>query len=48
MKDRLNLLPEPEALKLGQEVELVVGKIKEDEKGNDIIGWKFRPVVNQH
>jgi uncharacterized protein len=38
--------PEPDALKLGQEMELVIGKIKVDEKGNDVTGWKFRPVSN--
>jgi uncharacterized OB-fold protein len=39
--------PEDDALQLGQEMELVIGKIKEDEQGNDIIGWKFKPVVKQ-
>ena len=38
---------EQDALHLGQEVELVIGKIKEDEHGNDIIGWKFKPVDNR-
>ncbi len=32
------------ALKEGEEVELVIGKITEDEKGNELIGYKFRPV----
>jgi uncharacterized OB-fold protein len=36
--------PEPDAMELGQELELVIGKIKTDEHGNDVIGWKFRPV----
>jgi uncharacterized OB-fold protein len=36
--------PEPDALKIGQRLELVIGKIKEDEQGNDVIGWKFKPV----
>ncbi len=27
----------------GSEVELVIEKIREDEKGNDLIGYKFRP-----
>lgn len=31
-------------LKDGAEVELVVEKIREDEKGNDLIGYKFQPV----
>jgi len=39
--------PTPDALKIGQELELVVGKIKTDEHGNDVIGWKFRPVKNR-
>ncbi|MFH1382238.1 MAG: OB-fold domain-containing protein [Chloroflexota bacterium] len=39
--------PEPDALQIGQEMELVIGKIKFDEHGNDIIGWKFKP-VDQH
>lgn len=33
-------------LKEGAEVELVIGKIREDEKGNDLIGYMFRPVGN--
>ena len=36
--------PSEDALKEGQEVELVIDKITEDEKGNDLIGYKFRPV----
>jgi uncharacterized OB-fold protein len=36
--------PEPDALKIGQELELVIGKIKTDAQGNDVIGWKFKPV----
>lgn len=31
-----------DALTIGQEVELVLVKIREDEHGNEIIGWKFR------
>ncbi len=31
-------------LRDGAEVELVIEKIREDEKGNDLIGYKFRPV----
>jgi len=27
----------------GEEMELVVDTIKEDDKGNELIGWKFRP-----
>lgn len=36
--------PKEEALKVGMEVELVVDKLRKDEDGNDIIGYKFRPV----
>jgi len=36
--------PSEDALKEGQEVELVIEKITEDEKGNELIGYKFRPV----
>jgi uncharacterized OB-fold protein len=32
-----------EAIKEGEEVELVVDKIREDEEGNELIGYKFRP-----
>lgn len=38
--------PRDDALKIGQEVELVIEKIREDEKGNEIIAWKFRPIAN--
>jgi len=33
-----------EPIEIGKEVELVIGEIKEDEKGNEIIGYKFRPI----
>lgn len=33
-----------DALKRGQEMELVIDKLREDAQGNEIIGWKFRPV----
>jgi uncharacterized OB-fold protein len=36
--------PSENALKTGTEVELVIDKITEDEKGNDLVGYKFRPV----
>jgi uncharacterized protein len=36
--------PSEDALKTGTEVELVMDKITEDEKGNDLIGYKFRPI----
>lgn len=34
----------PEELKLGIEVETVVEKYHEDKNGNEVVGWKFRPV----
>jgi len=36
--------PSEDALKTGTEVEMIIDKITEDEKGNDLIGYKFRPV----
>ncbi|MDO8491778.1 MAG: OB-fold domain-containing protein [Dehalococcoidia bacterium] len=33
-----------EALQLDQPMEAVIEKIREDEQGNDLIAWKFRPV----
>ena len=36
--------PSEEAIKEGEDVELVVDKIREDEKGNELIGYKFRPM----
>ena len=36
--------PSETALRDGEEVELVIDKIREDENGNDLIGYKFRPV----
>lgn len=32
-----------EPIEIEREVEVVIGKIKEDERGNAIIGYKFRP-----
>ena len=34
---------EDNALHIGERMELVFEKIKEDTDGNNIIGWKFRP-----
>lgn len=36
--------PVDNALEVGQEMELVIDKISEDEDGNELIGYKFRPV----
>jgi uncharacterized OB-fold protein len=33
-----------DALKIGEEMELVIEKVKEDGKGNNLIGWKYRPI----
>jgi uncharacterized OB-fold protein len=33
-----------EDLKIGMEVEMVVDKLFEDEQGNEVMGWKFRPL----
>jgi len=31
-----------DAVKIGQEVELILGKIREDEQGNEVMGFQFR------
>jgi uncharacterized OB-fold protein len=31
------------ALTIGQEMELIIDRIRDDDEGNEIIGWKFRP-----
>jgi uncharacterized OB-fold protein len=36
--------PSEDVLKTGTEVEMVIDKITEDEEGNDLIGYKFRPI----
>lgn len=33
-----------ENLKIGMDVETVVEKLFEDESGNEVVGWKFRPL----
>jgi uncharacterized OB-fold protein len=33
-----------DVLRIGEEMELVVEKIREDGKGNILLGWKYRPV----
>lgn len=35
---------DPEGLKVGVDVELVLEKLYHDEDGNEVITWKFRPV----
>ena len=36
--------PWDEVLKIDMEMEMVIGKIKQDEYGNEIISYKFRPI----
>ena len=38
------VLPGTEILRPGTEVELVIEKIREDDTGSDVIGYKFKPV----
>jgi hypothetical protein len=33
-----------EKLKIGQGLELVVEKLYEDDEGNDVVTWKYKPV----
>jgi uncharacterized OB-fold protein len=35
---------DPKELKIGRDMELVVNKLFEDEEGNDVMGYKFKPV----
>jgi hypothetical protein len=35
---------DPESVELGSEVELVIERLYGDPDGNDVVGWKFRPV----
>ncbi len=35
--------PKDDALKIGEEMELVIEKIKEDGQGNNLIGWEYKP-----
>ncbi len=37
--------PKEEALKVGQELEVVIDRLREDEKGNTVVAYKFRPVA---
>lgn len=39
--------PSEDALCEGDEVELVIDKITRDEKGRELVGYKFRPVKNE-
>ena len=42
--DVSSLQPGDSPLEHGAEVELVIGKIREDDRGEDIIAYKFKPV----
>ena len=33
-----------DSLDLGEDMELIIEKVKEDEQGNNLIGWKFKPI----
>ncbi len=33
-----------DALKKGQEMEMIIDRLRDDDQGNEIIGWKFKPV----
>ena len=39
--------PSPTALKMGDEVELIIGKTSVDEQGQDIINYMFKPVKDR-
>ena len=39
--------PKEESLEIGDEVELVIEKIREDERGNEVWGYKFRPILGE-
>jgi uncharacterized OB-fold protein len=39
---------EPDELKIGLEVEMVLGKIDVDDEGKEIVCHMFRPVVKGH
>lgn len=36
--------PWDEVLQIGMEMEMVIGKIKQDESGTEILSYKFRPI----
>lgn len=38
--------PSEDAIKIGMDVELVIEKLREDDEGNEIMSYKFRPVVS--
>jgi hypothetical protein len=36
--------PDPNALKIGMDLELVIEKVREDAQGSELISYQFRPV----
>lgn len=42
----LLVMDSEDSLKIGMEMELVIGTIRQDESGDDILGFKFKPVVS--
>ncbi len=36
--------PKEDALAIGQELEMIIDRIREDEQGNTIVAWKLGPV----
>ena len=39
--------PSDDALTIGMDMEMVIAKVKEDEEGNDLISYQFKPVGNR-
>jgi uncharacterized OB-fold protein len=39
--------PKDDALTIGQEMMLVIDKIRTDENGLDVVGWKFKPLTKE-
>jgi len=39
--------PEPNAVAIGDAVQLYIGEVRKDEYGKPIIGWLYRPVSNE-
>jgi uncharacterized OB-fold protein len=38
--------PSDDALTIGMDMEMVIAKVKEDEEGNDLISYQFKPAGN--
>jgi uncharacterized protein len=36
--------PDPEKLKIGMDLELVIAKVRDDEQDNELVSYQFRPV----